>query len=131
MLYSFSPTLITIYLPWSWHVLTMLYDIIVSRTFYIVPLCHMSVWLMWMWQVTSCFVFFTYVQIKKKKLENKIKENKRQRKEKNNRIKPSSLFTTLTRRAFEYLDSSIKKSCYYYYLSDAVYTRRRKLMGLA
>jgi len=44
----------------------------------------------------SHFVFFTYIQIKKKKLENKIKENKRQRKEKKNRIKPSLSFTTLT-----------------------------------
>ena len=42
--------------------------------------------------VTSCLVFFIYVQIKKreKKTQNKIKKYKR------NRIKPSLLFTTLT-----------------------------------
>ena len=45
-----------------------------------------------MTDVTSCLVFFIYVQIKKreKKTQNKIKEYKR------NRIKPSLLFTTLT-----------------------------------
>ena len=96
MLYSFSPILITICLSWGWHVLTMPYDIIISRIFYVVPLCQLSMWLMWLWQVMSHFVFFTYIQIKKKKLENKIKENKRQRKEKKNRIKPSLSFTTLT-----------------------------------
>ena len=39
--------------------LTMPYNIIISRTFYIVPSCYMSVWL-WLWPVTSHFVFFFF-----------------------------------------------------------------------
>ena len=44
VLHSFSPTLMTICLPWGQHVLTIPYDIIISRTFYVVPLHHMSMW---------------------------------------------------------------------------------------
>ena len=49
MLHSFSPILMTMCLPWDWHVLTMLYDIIVFRIFYVVPSCHVSMWLWLVW----------------------------------------------------------------------------------
>jgi len=73
MLHSFSPTLMTMCSSWGQYVLIMLYNIIVSRTFYIVLLYHMSMWQWLMWPPShayvtcDCFVFFTYVQIKKKK----------------------------------------------------------------
>jgi len=59
ILHFFSSILMTIYLLWGWHVLTMLYDIIISRTFYVVPSHYISMWLMCdcdMWH--HVFVFF-------------------------------------------------------------------------
>jgi len=47
VLHSFSPTLMTMCSSWSQYILTMLYDIIISRIFYIVPSYHMSMRLMW------------------------------------------------------------------------------------
>ena len=49
VLHSFSPTLMTMCLSWGWHVLTILSDFIVSRTFYIILSCHVIMWLMWLW----------------------------------------------------------------------------------
>jgi len=86
MLHSFSPTLMTICLPWGQHILTMLYDIIISRTFYIVLLHHISMWHMWQWPCHDCDICVTvtcdvtfcllYLCSNKKKTQNKIKENK-------------------------------------------------------
>ena len=78
-LHSFSSTIMTMYLPQGWHVLTMPYNIIVARTFYVVPLCHVRMWL-WLWHVMLPFVF-----------------------SKKNKIKPSPLFTTLTILSFRIL----------------------------
>jgi len=73
VLHSFSSTLITMYLFWGQHILTMPYDIIFFRTFYIVPLCHMS---MWPWHVTCDDITFClrhpWSIIKNKKRENQI-----------------------------------------------------------
>jgi len=79
-------------LPWGQYILTILYDIIVSRTFYIVQSHHMSVWLMWPLNhaYVTCDIMFCLLCLypnKEKDPQNKIKENK---------IKPSLLFTTLT-----------------------------------
>jgi len=108
MLHFFNPTLMTMYSSWDQHVLTMLYNIIISRTFYVVSLHHVSMWLMWPPShacVTSYFVFFTYVQIKKRKMKpkNKIKEKK-------NRIKPSPSFTTLTLSSTKELNRTLSTS---------------------
>ena len=104
VLYFFSPILITMCLLWGWHVLIMLYDIIISRTFYIVPSCHMSMWPMWQWQwlmwtlshaYVICDIMFCLLCLcpnKEKEVPNKIKNNKKKKK----KIKPSSSFTTLT-----------------------------------
>jgi len=48
----------------------------------------------WLWSVMSCLIFFTYVHNKEKGIETWNKINKE--KEKENRIRPSSSFTTLT-----------------------------------
>jgi len=95
VLHFFSPTLMTMYLPWGWHMFTMPCDIIVSRTFFAIPLHYMSVWLMWpwLWSVISHLVFFAYVYNKEKRIETWNKINKE--KEKENRIRPSLLFIIL------------------------------------
>jgi len=96
VLHFFSPTLMIMCLPWGWYIFTMLCDIIVSRTFFVIPLHYMSVWLMWpwLWSVMSHLVFFAYVYNKEKRIETWNKINKE--KEKKNRIRPSLLFIILT-----------------------------------
>ena len=48
----------------------------------------------WLWSMMSCHVFFAYVHNKEKGIETWNKINKE--KEKENRIRPSPSFTTLT-----------------------------------
>jgi len=62
--------------------LTIPYDVIVSRIFYMFPLHHVSMWLMWppSHAYVTCDDMFCLLCLylnKEKETQNKIKENKR------------------------------------------------------
>ena len=83
--------------------LFILYDIIVSRIFYVILLHHMSMWLMWppnhayvICNIIFCLLCLCPNKKKEKETQNKIKEN---------RIKPSPSFTTLTNKVFSTIKS--------------------------
>ena len=88
--------------------LFILYDIIASRIFYVILLHHMSMWPMWLWLMwppshayMTCNVIFCLLCL----CPNKKKEKETQNKIKENRIKPSPSFTTLTNKAFSTIKS--------------------------
>ena len=101
----------------------MLYNIIISRTFYVIPLCHTLMWHLWLWHVISCLSSLSKSIIKKeeKKLENKIKEKcekGNKRKEKLNKPKSiihnsNTLLHTLIPRRFCLPQSSLPSSFLY------------------
>ena len=101
----------------------MLYNIIISRTFYVIPLCHTLMWHLWLWHMISYLSSLSKSIIKKeeKKLENKIKEKcekGNKRKEKLNKPKyiiynSDTLLHTLIPRRFCLAQSPLPSSFLY------------------